>query len=503
MLIEKNDSDILFDYLSGKISDLPLNSSRIAADVDRNKVLNFIDVSIIFATTKYDAKERPDIIGNINLAPGLSDTDTLAYVSIGSAYGLSGDTVNVSIEFEKVPAVGVAIFGFCLKYDSDVMEFVSRSEYNDIEVDVDELGNIRVIKNSGEIILKDKVKIAELEFKIKKNAKPGSYEIEAISYGMGSVQKDKVVKINDIYYKGKVIVSSSAITSDVVRDDKTTPSDSAPEAEPKSTPEPAPKSTQEAASKSTPEAEPKSTPEAALKSTPEAEQKSTPKPTTESTPTPTSPPTSLTPTATSPQEIIEPYTPIPGISFTDITGHWAKDNLIRLKQKGLISGYEEGTIRPDKTITRNETAIVLVKLMGIEPPITSPNIRFNDKAAIPEWVKPSLGVVINYGLMDGFEDNTFRGNENLTRAQAAVVLIKILNQLEGRPDEDVSRDLIYDKIGTYKDFSENYWANMYLYNAINYGLMTGYGDKTLKPNNNVTRAEFFTMCSKLLDLFEE
>lgn len=49
--------------------------------------------------------------------------------------------------------------------------------------------------------------------------------------------------------------------------------------------------------------------------------------------------------------------------FTDIKGHWAKDNIVKVKELGLMDGYPDGTFKPDKPITRAELATVLVKLL--------------------------------------------------------------------------------------------------------------------------------------------
>lgn len=49
------------------------------------------------------------------------------------------------------------------------------------------------------------------------------------------------------------------------------------------------------------------------------------------------------------------------VNFTDITNHWAKNSIETLANKGIISGYRDGTFKPDATLTRAEFATMLIK----------------------------------------------------------------------------------------------------------------------------------------------
>jgi len=216
-----------------------------------------------------------------------------------------------------------------------------------------------------------------------------------------------------------------------------------------------------------------------------------------------------TPTQTSPEptEIIETPTDKPGVGFSDINEHWAKESIIKLLEKDLITGYEDNTIRPNRHITRNEAIVVLAKLLKLEPR-GDIALYFSDKDRIPEWVRPYLGISQNYGLIVGFEDNSFRGQNNLTRAQASVVFLKVLS-LTGGIDKSISeisqitREYkIHSNITEYKDFTESHWSYAYLDMAFSIGLIKGYEDKTIRPDNSITRAEFFTMAAKVLEISE-
>ena len=213
------------------------------------------------------------------------------------------------------------------------------------------------------------------------------------------------------------------------------------------------------------------------------------------------PTTTPTLTATPAPEVAEPTREIPESILNDLNKHWAADNIIRLYKKNIINGYEDGRIRPDDTINRNEVSVILFKILGVNED-SSLDIYFKDKDSIPGWVKPCLCVLYNYDIMNGLEDNTFRGDKSFTRAEAAVVLVKTLNCLDREimSESDTPENFIPQEITKYKDYNKKHWANFYLDKAIAKDLMKGYADGVIRPDQNITRAEFFSMCTNLLDL---
>jgi len=72
-----------------------------------------------------------------------------------------------------------------------------------------------------------------------------------------------------------------------------------------------------------------------------------------------------TPTSTS----IEEPTPsdVPAAPFNDIAGHWAEEFIAKLAARNVVSGYPDGSVKPDIEITRAEMAVIVVKSAGLEP----------------------------------------------------------------------------------------------------------------------------------------
>lgn len=110
-------------------------------------------------------------------------------------------------------------------------------------------------------------------------------------------------------------------------------------------------------------------------------------------------------------------------SFSDLSvNNWAYSHLMTAVQAGYLSGYPDGTIRPNKLITRQEAAAIVAKVIGLTNGDTAVLQRFSDSAKVASWSKRSVTEVIQQGYMHGYPDGTFRPTKSLTRAEAIVLL---------------------------------------------------------------------------------
>jgi len=100
----------------------------------------------------------------------------------------------------------------------------------------------------------------------------------------------------------------------------------------------------------------------------------------------------------------------------------------------LLAGYPDGTFRPNSNITRNEAACVFSRLLGGATQVEGFELSFRDQEEIPYWANKSIKYVCQQKLMSGYNDHTFRGNNPLTRAEAAVIVYNYL-QLIGNSED--------------------------------------------------------------------
>lgn len=116
------------------------------------------------------------------------------------------------------------------------------------------------------------------------------------------------------------------------------------------------------------------------------------------------------------------------VYFKDLSSaHWANKYVNAAKQ--YMTGYRDGTFRPDQAATREDVAIALVLIKGYDiAEVDYSNLYFTDNSSISNYAKAYVAVAVQHGLIAGFSDGSFRGQDTLTRAQAAALLYRGFQQ---------------------------------------------------------------------------
>lgn len=152
-----------------------------------------------------------------------------------------------------------------------------------------------------------------------------------------------------------------------------------------------------------------------------------------------------------------------------------------------IVGYsEDGTVRPNANITRAEVATIFFRLLTDEARdqfwMTSNN--FSD--VLPnDWYNNAVSTMVNMGIIQGYEDGTFRPNANITRAEFAAIASRFMSS-----GYDVEEDLFTD--------IANHWARENINDAAMTQWIHGYPDGTFLPDQAITRAEAVTLVNNVL-----
>ncbi len=108
--------------------------------------------------------------------------------------------------------------------------------------------------------------------------------------------------------------------------------------------------------------------------------------------------------------------------FIDVPKNsWFFKEVAKALAAGYIGGYPDNTIRPNNTISRQEVAVILLRLNNLKEDL-APADMFNDAILIPEWSKGAIGAAAAAGYMGGYPDGSFKPYNNITRAEAVVVL---------------------------------------------------------------------------------
>lgn len=141
------------------------------------------------------------------------------------------------------------------------------------------------------------------------------------------------------------------------------------------------------------------------------------------------------------------YTETAEINFRDVSPtDWYAGEIAKAKAAGYVSGYQDGTFKPNSQITRQEVASMLARILNLGA--DNPNIvnSFKDAQAIPQWSKGSIAAVVEKGYMGGYPDQTFKATRSITRAEAIVTLDRAVHPSEGQP---APTEVNYDQAGTY------------------------------------------------------
>ncbi len=167
--------------------------------------------------------------------------------------------------------------------------------------------------------------------------------------------------------------------------------------------------------------------------------------------------------------------------FTDLgRSHWAAESVAALKSKGIVSGTDTGAFEPERPVTREEFAKMLVVACGFN--IEGKTADFAD--VTPDaWYAPYIGAAVEHGIVNGMGDNRFGVGETITRQDMAVMTERALTAC----------DITLPQLNAYIEFADHTAIAEYakaavekLYTA---GVINGKGDNLFDPTGTATRAE--------------
>ena len=169
----------------------------------------------------------------------------------------------------------------------------------------------------------------------------------------------------------------------------------------------------------------------------------------------------------------------------DIQGHWAQAQIADWVEKGLARGYNDGTFKPDKSITRAEFITLVNKAFGFTK---KSQINFKD-VSTADWYSEEIAKAAAEGYITGYEDGTIKPGNEITRQEVAVILSKIMKL---KTDETKATD-------KFKDASRiPAWSKPYIDTIVRNGYIGGYPDGTIQPSRSISRAESIIMLDRAI-----
>jgi hypothetical protein len=163
--------------------------------------------------------------------------------------------------------------------------------------------------------------------------------------------------------------------------------------------------------------------------------------------------------------------------FRDVPeGSWEDGPVQYLASLGAISGYPDGTFRPDQFVTRAQFAKILVSSMGWQ--IVSPQTGHFSDVPPGSWAYGYIETAFAHGAISGYPDGTFRPTAFVTRAQLAK-MVSVARSWSMAPPSSNS----------FTDVGPTDWFYQYAEMMHSAGVIDGYADGTFRPNAPATRAQ--------------
>lgn len=156
---------------------------------------------------------------------------------------------------------------------------------------------------------------------------------------------------------------------------------------------------------------------------------------------------------------------------------WSRPALMFAVENGILKGDENRQLNPDSNITRAEMAAVLVRMLGASSPA---DLSSYGDVAQSDWFYAELGAAVEAGIFNGTSATTMEPNAPLTREQAMTVISRAFG-------------IHATQRQTYLSFSDGASVSSYARDAVSAmtyaGFVSGYEDQSLRPANPITRAE--------------
>ena len=121
----------------------------------------------------------------------------------------------------------------------------------------------------------------------------------------------------------------------------------------------------------------------------------------------------------------------PVCRFTDIENHWATSDICEAVELGIVKGMDAYTFVPRGNVTRTEFAVMLMRTLQIPIRNESSEVSFSDAESIPAWARLAIQTAVADGVLQGYPDGTLRPKQTVSRAEMATMVSKVMKWKAG------------------------------------------------------------------------
>lgn len=174
--------------------------------------------------------------------------------------------------------------------------------------------------------------------------------------------------------------------------------------------------------------------------------------------------------------------------FSDAIDHWAEQSIIRLAERGVITGYPDGTVKPDEIITRGEFTSLLAKDLELKK-AEKETPAFTDIKG--HWSEKNIEALVDSGIIDPLDyDGNFKPDEPITRIEIIRMMVRGIGK--GSEAKQSTKGTGFNDDAAIESSDKGY-----VIIAKENSLINGYPDNTIRPSGECTRAEAFVLIENL------
>ncbi len=177
-------------------------------------------------------------------------------------------------------------------------------------------------------------------------------------------------------------------------------------------------------------------------------------------------------------------------NFKDIAGHWSRDEVLELSYMDIIKGYDDGTIQPERSISREEYVAMLVRAIGY--PTDEKFVKTYEDVTDKHWSHKYIAAAKEHGLLSIFSGYYFYPYRDITREEMAVITSKA-----------VRNAVITGQKLKFKDIPQYYRYEESIDRVTALGIITGLPDGRFDPKGKATRSQAAAVIGRVLKTRDE
>jgi hypothetical protein len=181
------------------------------------------------------------------------------------------------------------------------------------------------------------------------------------------------------------------------------------------------------------------------------------------------------------------------MTFADVADHWSKDAVNDMASRLIVNGVDDTHYNPNAAIKRMEFAAIIVRALGL--PENGTTTAYSDVKS-GDWYVGAIAKAREYGIIEGYEDGTFRPDKTITREEAMAMIARAM-KLAGL-ETNVSGTDAASTLAPFADGTTvDAWAKQAAAATVKSGLVQG-REAGLRPTSEITRAETAVIVQRML-----